>query len=95
MAKRITIKEMVKDIFFDATKGIRTVDNYMDGQIVLNSLQSFYYRFYFERIYKEWQDGTSSARSLLHHIYLDLRQRGAFNDHAREVADALRTFILA
>lgn len=89
MAKRITIKQMVKDIFFDATAGRRTADNFLEGQLVLSSLQYFYYRPYFERIYGEWLSGAKSARAIMSSVSSDLYERGPFNERAREVALAI------
>ena len=85
---------MVKDIFFDATNGRRSADNYFQGQLVLDSLKYFYYRPYFERIYKEWKDGVKSSRSIMQHIYLELYQRGYFDNKAREVAMAIKKVLL-
>lgn len=89
MAKRITIKQMVKDIFFDATKGRRSADNFLEGQLVLSSLQFFYYRFYFERIYGEWLNGEKSSRAIMHAISSDLHDRAPYSDRAGEVARAI------
>lgn len=87
--KRITIKEMVKEIFFDATRGQRTRENFVDGMLVIDSLHCFYYRTYFEDIYAKWQNGEKTSRQIMVKIANDLQARGYYNDRARLVARAI------
>ena len=42
MSKRITINQMVKEIFFDATKGKRTLENFVDGMTVIERLRYYF-----------------------------------------------------
>ena len=95
MTRKITIKQMVKEIFFDATTGRRTYDNYPYDMLVIDGLKSFYYRCYFEQVYQEWLEGKKTARQMMERIYQDLLIRGRFNDHAREVAMAIKKVMYA
>ena len=95
MALKITIKQMVKDIFFDATTGRRTYDNYRYDMLVIDGLKSFYYRWYFEQLYQEWLKGKKTSSQIMERIYQDLLIRGRFNDHAREVAMAIKKVMYA
>ena len=90
-----TIKQMFKEIFFDATTGRRSADNYLDGMTAIDHIAAFYYRSYFERVYREWKSGQRESRVIIEDIYHDLRQRGRFHGLSREVADAISNVLYA
>ena len=94
MKTRLTIKQMVKAILFDATAGRRTADNYLEGMTVIDSMQTFFYRAYFENLYQRWADGKMDARRIVLEWYASLHGRGRLGDNrAAIVADAINTLL--
>lgn len=93
--KRITIKEMVKEILLDATRGHRNLNNFEDGMLVIDSLHCFYYRTYFEDIYAKWQNGEKTSRQIMVRISGDLKARAPYNENARYIARAIDNVIYA
>lgn len=95
MKAKKTIKQMVKEILFDATYGQRSSDNYAKGMEIIDSLQYLYYREYFDKIYAVWVNGERSSRRILSEIRSNLKMRGLYNDRARRIAESLDTFLYA
>ena len=56
---------MVKEIFFDATKGKRTSENFVDGMTVIERLRYHFYRSYFEAAYSAWIDGNKNSKQIM------------------------------
>lgn len=96
MKKKLTIKQMVKEIVFDATTGNRSTENYVEGMMVIDSMQYFYYRSYFEDLYDCFISGERTSRSILVNWFehLEYCGRGKYgNKRAKEVAGYLRVLI--
>lgn len=68
MSKRITINQMVKEIFFDATNGKRTADNFVDGMTVIERLRYYFYRSYFDELYAAWLAGNKTSKQIMSQI---------------------------
>lgn len=62
---RPTKKEMVKDIFFLATEGRRTADNFVQGMSVIDAIAE---NNYWVTIQRAWEraTGPSTAREKMH-----------------------------
>lgn len=73
MSKRITINQMVKEIFFDATNGKRTSENFVDGMTVIERLRYYFYRSYFEEAYSAWLAGNKTSKQIMAQIAESLR----------------------
>ena len=68
MSKRITINQMVREIFFDATNGKRTSENFVDGMTVIERLRYYFYRSYFEEAYSAWLAGSKISKQIMSQI---------------------------
>ena len=68
MSKRITINQMVREIFFDATNGKRTSENFVDGMTVIERLRYYFYRSYFEEAYSAWLAGNKTSKQIMAQI---------------------------
>lgn len=95
MKKRITVKGMVKEIFFAATEGRRSADNFLEGSIVLDHVGYFYYRSWWERKYDAFTSGKETARVIMGEIARDLRLRGLDFPRCREVAKCIEKVMYA
>lgn len=90
----ISIRTMVKEMFFDLTQGKRTRENWIDGQFVIDNLQRFYYRSYFVDRYNEWLAGKKTSREIFRDLANALATR-MYNDDARRAARIIRGFLHA
>lgn len=95
MKKNLTVKTMVKELFFAATSGRRTTDNFLDGTIVLEGLGYFYYRWWWEQKYQAVMDGKETPRAIMCGISRELRLRGLYNARAKEISKALDKVLFA
>lgn len=70
MSKRLTKKQMVKDIFFLATEGQRTADNFVRGMGIIDAVADNNYRWViqdaWDEVYKEGD--RSTARRVMHYL---------------------------
>ena len=104
--KRLTKKEMVEDIFFTATDGQRTADNFVQGMAVIDAIAENNYRWLIQRSWdilhgKMYTDNRLSlritARIQMHGLVdaTTMNLRGRNLDHTgRSLAfrDYARTF---
>ena len=58
---RLTKKQMVKDIFFLATEGSRTLDNYVEGMDIIDAVAENNYRSTIQRAWDEVSESGDRA----------------------------------
>ena len=92
MSKRITINQMVKEIFFDATKGKRTLENFVDGMTVIERLRYYFYRSYFEEAYSAWLTGNKTSKQIMAQIAESLGS-WTMNEEARRMRKTILELI--
>ena len=92
MSKRITINQMVKEIFFDATKGKRTLENFVDGMTVIERLRYYFYRSYFEEAYSAWLAGNKTSKQIMAQI-ADSLGNWTMNEEARRMRKTILELI--
>lgn len=55
---------MVKDIFFEATNGMRTTSNFVDGQILMEAIAKHNYKWAIEKWWNEVSEGRNAYWTL-------------------------------
>lgn len=76
MTTRMTKREMFKEIFFDATEGKRSNDNYVDGMTLIDCLPTKLDKTYLSMVYNQYINGEKSSRQILSRLGSDLRYFG-------------------
>ena len=61
----MTKREMFKEIFFDATNGKRTKENFVDGMYLIDVFPTMFSKSYIEGMYNDWSKGEKSAKRIL------------------------------
>ena len=92
MSNGITIKQMVREIFFDATKGKRTSENFADVMMVIERLGYYFYRSYFDELYTAWLAGDKTSKQIMYQIANSLGN-WTVNEEARHMRNIIIKFI--
>lgn len=86
--KKMTIKEMFRDILF----GAGTIENMTDAIFVIDRIGDFYYKAYIEMCYYKWQNQERTANEIVVEIADNLCGR-VFNGMAVLVGRKLKSII--
>lgn len=57
--------DLVKDVFFAATEGKRTPQNYPEGMFVIEQIAANNYKWAIEDWHNQWESGTKTANEIL------------------------------
>ena len=76
---RTTKETLVKDIFFEATKGLRTLDNYVDGYTLITEIAANNYKWAIAAWYKAVEDGADPRKVLDEMV--DRTERNTYNSN--------------
>ena len=73
-----TKRELVQEIFFEATRGMRTLENFVAGQILMDELAAHNSKSYIESNWKDMYYGNKSPRKVLRDL-VDWAVRNTYN----------------
>ena len=93
MTKRLTKREMFKEIFFDATEGKRSNENFVDGMTLIDCLPNYLSKEYMTHIYNEFINEEKCSRHILSNVASNMRWYG--NNTQMQLGRMLDKFLMA
>ena len=87
---------MVKDIFFEATRGKRNIDNYCDGMLLIEMLadknMATYIRYYFDQLCNCEIDAEGALARLVDMAYSNSCGANGYTETSKRILAAYHRF---